>query len=138
MHRLCLCLQVRRWSKQSSKISSQSAQQLGNPLSVLALRTPGSWDMLLVHSRQSPQTEVGKTSRHPQCCVLGFHCTHIFHGLTFREDADKLCSHCLWRDGEAFPICVLEQCTPTDMMSFGFKKVFELENVSKSIRRGYK
>lgn len=34
---------------------------------------------------------------------------------------------------EVFPISGPEQYIPTDMMSFGFKKVFELENVSKSI-----
>lgn len=41
-----------------------------------------------------------------------------------------------WRGGELFPISSIEQYMPTDMMSFGFKKVFELENVSKSILGG--
>lgn len=84
-----------------------------------------------------PQREVLKTSRQPQSCVLRFH--FILQGHTFRQDDDKLRSLYSWRDGEAFPICVLEQCTPTDMMSFCFKKVFVPENVSKSIGgRGYK
>lgn len=43
----------------------------------------------------------------------------------------------LWRGGGAISVAIIEQGTPTDMMLFGFKKVFELGNVPRSILGGF-